>query len=29
MSNFISISENLDEMVKFLDTNCQNWLMKR
>ena len=29
MSNFISILENLDEMVKFLDTNCQNWLMKR
>ena len=29
MSNFISILENLDEMVKFLDTNYQNWLMKR
>ena len=29
MSNFIPILENLDEVVKFLDTNYQNWLMKR
>ena len=29
MSNFIPILENLDEVVKILDTNYQNWLMKR